>query len=322
MTATNYFAFVPGDIIDLRSFVALLKHPPEYDKVSHFLRQHLSAETRSLISGYDGGLHSELERALLEDLNRIIRSGLIYDADRFAHARLSASTIELLQPTPHGPELYHLNRLLIQESYPAGILRQSRRHSVVEEFFESALYNCRFFVLLAVLGSLAASFVLFLKGTEEIVQGVRSFVNIPSPFSPSAADNRLIILAFIPAVDNYLFATVLLIFSMGSYELFISKIDPSWRGPSSRPNWLNINGLDDLKTHVGEVVIMILIINFFELAFSLSMDRPLDLLMLGGGILLVALSLYVTHRIIAHRGKRGNQGDHARHGQERQSGVA
>lgn len=182
-----------------------------------------------------------------------------------------------------------------------------KKHSLLEEAFESALYNCRFLVLFAVIGSMVAALVLFLKGCIEIVQGVRGFQKIITQFSPTASDDKTVILSFIPAIDNFLFATVLLIFSMGIYELFISKIDPTWRGPSSRPNWLDIRGLDDLKTHISEVVVMILIINFFELSFTVPLTQPLDLVMLGGGILMVAAALFVTHHIIAHRRKHKSQ---------------
>ncbi len=94
---------------------------------------------------------------------------------------------------------------------------------------------------------------------------------------------------------------VLLIFSMGIYELFISEIDPSWKGPSTRPNWLAIKDLDDLKTHISEVIVMILVINFFNVSFSITLDKPTDLLLFGGGIILVAGAIYITHQIIHRR---------------------
>lgn len=118
-------------------------------------------------------------------------------------------------------------------------------------------------------------------------------------FTPTSGDDKSVILAFIPAIDDYLFATVLLIFSMGIYELFISAIDPSWRGPTMRPNWLQIK--DDLKAHVGQVIMMILVINFFRASFSIPLDHPLDLLLLGGGIILAAGTILVSHHMIHHR---------------------
>jgi uncharacterized membrane protein YqhA len=180
------------------------------------------------------------------------------------------------------------------------------KHSLLEEVFESFLYNSRFLVLFAVIGSLAASAILFLKGSVEIVQGAQSFGKLVNQFRPTSADDKDVILAFIPAIDDFLFATVLLIFSMGIYELFISKIDPSWRGPTSRPDWLVIRGLDDLKTHIGEVIIMILVINFFHASFRISFEHPIDLLLLGGGIILTAGTIFITHQIIHKRKTLGH----------------
>ncbi len=39
----------------------------------------------------------------------------------------------------------------------------SDKHSLVEEVFEGALYNCRFLALFAVLGSLVVAAILFLS---------------------------------------------------------------------------------------------------------------------------------------------------------------
>jgi len=180
------------------------------------------------------------------------------------------------------------------------------KHGWVEEIFETALFNCRFLVLLPVLGILAASIVMFFKGCIEVVQGIRAFWVVfgPSSFQPTPQDDKNVILSFIPAVDNFLFAAILLIISMGLYELFISEIDPSSRKEKTRPDWLMVNDLDDLTSRIGEVVIMILIVNFFKQAFSLTYERPIDLLTLGGGVLLISGSLVVAHHVSGRRKKR------------------
>jgi uncharacterized protein (TIGR00645 family) len=179
-----------------------------------------------------------------------------------------------------------------------------KKHSLAkltEEIFESILFSCRFLALFAVIGSVVAALVLFVNGSLEIVQGVEGLVHAANYFVPTDADDKTVILSFIPAIDNYLFAMVLLIFSMGVYELFISKIDPSLRKPFSRPNWLNIKNLDDLKTQISEVVVMILIINFFKFAYTAPLAAPLDLVYLAGGILFISASLFIAHKTISHR---------------------
>lgn len=183
----------------------------------------------------------------------------------------------------------------------------NRGHGWVEEVFETALFNCRFLVLVAVVGILAASIAMFFKGCIEVVQGVRAFQVGLASFRPNSADDKNVILSFVPAVDNYLFATILLIISMGLYELFISEIDPRSRKEKTRPSWLRVNDLDDLTSRIGEVIIMILIVNFFKLSFSINYERPIDLLILGGGVLLISGSLVVAHHVSGERKRTGTQ---------------
>jgi uncharacterized protein (TIGR00645 family) len=173
-------------------------------------------------------------------------------------------------------------------------------HGWVEEVFETALFGCRFLVLIPVLGILVASIVMFIKGSVEVIQGVRAF-RLAASLQPTSLDDKNVILSFIPAVDNYLFATILLIISMGLYELFISEIDPKSRKEKSRPNWLCVRDLDDLTSRIGEVVIMILIVNFFKLSFSVNYEHAIDLLTLGGGVLLISGSLVVAHHVSGKR---------------------
>ena len=69
----------------------------------------------------------------------------------------------------------------------------------------------------------------------------------------SSTDEHLIdelLAKFVESVDLYLFAMVLIIFGMGIYELFINKIDPVERKTDSRPTWLQISSIDDLKQSV------------------------------------------------------------------------
>jgi len=95
-------------------------------------------------------------------------------------------------------------------------------------------------------------------------------------------------------IDGYLLATVLLIFSLGLYELFISKIDQA-ESTETQSSVLAINSLDDLKTRLGRVILMILIVNFFEHAISMAFETPQDLLILAAGIALIGVTLYLSH---------------------------
>lgn len=181
--------------------------------------------------------------------------------------------------------------------------------SWLESAFETFLFNSRLIVLLAVLGSLTSSVLMFVRGVILIEEAARSFLShIADPHGGEELS-----IALISSVDSFLFATVLLIFAMGIYELFISKIDPASRTDESRPNWLKVQSLDDLKGAVGKVILMILIVRLFETAVKMKYERPMDLLFLGLGVLFVAVALYLQHMAHKHEdhGAAKTAGAHA-----------
>jgi uncharacterized membrane protein YqhA len=171
---------------------------------------------------------------------------------------------------------------------------ENEPQGLLERVFEFILFNTRFLTIIAVISSLIASAMMFIKGGILVYQGtILMFHHMANISEVSLSDN--IVATFISSVDNFLFATVLLIFSMGLYELFVSKIDPAGRTENSRPNWLNITSLDDLKGYLGKVILMILIVSFFEKSLEIEFKTALDLVYLGIGIALVSLALFLTH---------------------------
>jgi len=103
-------------------------------------------------------------------------------------------------------------------------------------------------------------------------------------------------------VDGYLLATVMLIFGLGMYELFISDIDEAQHSKASSAI-LVVRSLDDLKQRLAKVIIMIMIVTIFELALKLKVDSALDLLYLAGAVALIGLALYLTHAADGHGGQ-------------------
>jgi uncharacterized membrane protein YqhA len=183
----------------------------------------------------------------------------------------------------------------------------AKKHNIFESVFETFLFNSRFITMFAVAGSLVASITLFVNGTLQVVHGVivfcESFVE-PNPFIAHTPDvehvDHQLVTLLVTSVDEYLFATVLLIFSMGIYELFISKIDPASRKIDTRPNWLKINSIDDLKNMLGKVIMMILAVSFFKASLRIEFTHALDVLYLGLGVLFVAGALYLSHASHRH----------------------
>ena len=179
----------------------------------------------------------------------------------------------------------------------------------LESWFESLLWRSRFIVILAVISSLLSSIILFLIATGDVMTLVGKSLKY------AMRDGQLrtteayetfhndVVGHVIGAVDDYLLATVLLIFALGLYELFISKIDQAEEDGSHSSRILLIKNLDDLKDRLAKVVLMILIVTFFKNVIHTSFENPLNILYLGGGILFVALALYFTY----HSGGQGEK---------------
>jgi uncharacterized membrane protein YqhA len=67
---------------------------------------------------------------------------------------------------------------------------------------------------------------------------------------------------------------------------------------------LVISSLDDLKNRLAKVILMILIVKFFEHAIGLTYKHALELLYLAGGIALIGLALYLTHASESHKDEK------------------
>ncbi len=128
--------FSVGDLVDLPSLANKLKQPT--DAVSTYLKNQLSATTLIALAKYQG-LGSDpvpLKKTLVEDINRIIRSQLIYETQRFTGDSLRSETQQLLAQNPQGDALLRLNRLLLEDAYPQEISRSEEWESTKEDALE------------------------------------------------------------------------------------------------------------------------------------------------------------------------------------------
>ncbi|XP_042455850.1 uncharacterized protein LOC122040561 [Zingiber officinale] len=105
----------------------------------------------------------------------------------------------------------------------------------------------------------------------------------------------------------------MLIFGMGLYGLFISniptgtpsRVDRALKGSSlfgmfalkERPKWMQISSLDELKTKVGHVIVMILLVKMFERSKMVTIATGMDLFSYSICIFLSSASLYILHNL-------------------------
>lgn len=165
----------------------------------------------------------------------------------------------------------------------------------LERIFEWLLWESRFFIILAVIASVVSAILLIVLGTYDVFILLKEVFHSFSDTAGYEELHKTAVAHIIGAIDFYLIATVLLIFGVGLYELFISKIDYAEKDTRSS-KILIIHNLDQLKEKLAKVIIMVLVVTFFKYALNIKYENVLNILYLGVGILLVALALYFSHK--------------------------
>lgn len=164
----------------------------------------------------------------------------------------------------------------------------------LEMLFEKFLWYSRLFLVFAVISSVFAAILLIFLGTYDIILLFKKVFLALQDYSYYESVQKESLGKIIGAIDNYLIATVLIIFGIGLYELFISKIEFIEKDDKSS-RILVIHSLDQLKDKIAKVVVMVLIVTFFKYSISQKEWNMINLLILAGGTLLVSLALYVIN---------------------------
>ncbi len=150
-------------------------------------------------------------------------------------------------------------------------------------------------VFLAVISAIISALIMILLGSMEVSKVVYELFYAFSTPGGTEAFAKSSVSHLVSAIDDYLIGTVFLIFGIGLYELFISKIDIAENDETSS-KVLIIHDLDQLKEKIAKVVIMVLIVTFFKYAINFKYDEMINLLYLSIGIFLIAVSIYLTHK--------------------------
>ena len=168
----------------------------------------------------------------------------------------------------------------------------------VEKAFESLLWNSRLIVLVAVVASLIVALAMFYISTVDVISLGKHLLHYHDLTLEADARMELratVVAHVVEVVDGYLLASIMLIFALGLYELFVNRIDQA-EGSEFAARLLLIRSLDDLKDRLAKVVLLILVVKFFEYALALKITAALDLLWLALGIALIAAALLFSHK--------------------------
>lgn len=167
---------------------------------------------------------------------------------------------------------------------------------MLEKLFEGVMWRARLFVLLAVVFGLLGAIILFVVASVDIYQVFIYTVNVYLNGLHPKDFHEIIVSKIIGAVDLYLIAVVLLIFSFGVYELFISKIDEAINDKNSG-QILAINSLDQLKDKIAKVIVMVLIVSFFQKVLHTEYSSALEMLYFAISIALLSVGLFFLGKV-------------------------
>ena len=142
--------------------------------------------------------------------------------------------------------------------------------------------SSRFGVLLAIFGLGLAATLLLVYSTLVVFKTIWDTITSSHVDFDHAKHLSVI---FIELTDLFLLGTVLYIIGIGLYELFIDSTLPL-------PKWLRINTIEELKSKLVGVIVVLLSVSFFaDVVEGNAGDNLLDL-GIATGVVILALGVY------------------------------
>ena len=170
---------------------------------------------------------------------------------------------------------------------------------MIERVFEGLIWNSRFIVILAVVFGLLGAIILFIVASMGIWDVAVETYQVIAHIIPHPHDfHEDIVAGIIGAVDLYLIAVVMFIFAFGLYELFISDIDQAEGKNGSK--LLAIHDLDQLKDKIAKVIVMVLVVNFFQRVLRTNFTTAEEMMYFAFSITALSAGLYLLSKVGKH----------------------
>jgi hypothetical protein len=129
----NATSLTPAQITDTAAFI--VKIAKSTDALSSFLHTQLDDSIKTILPTFSPANTDAkaVLSALIKNLNSVIAGPSLYDATRFSGIALRAETQTLLQHNPQGQQLAHLNKLLIEDAFPAELAKTDASGWIVKD---------------------------------------------------------------------------------------------------------------------------------------------------------------------------------------------
>jgi uncharacterized membrane protein YqhA len=171
---------------------------------------------------------------------------------------------------------------------------------MLERLFENGLWSSRFIVILAVVFGLIGAVLLFSVASIDIFSTANYVVTTYLNHAHPEHFHEDVVGGIIGAVDLYLIGVVMLLFSFGLYELFISEIDAAKNSEGDESKILAIHSLDQLKDKISKVIVMVLVVGFFQKVGHTEYNGALEMLYFALSITAVAVGLFFLNKVGKH----------------------
>jgi uncharacterized membrane protein YqhA len=142
-------------------------------------------------------------------------------------------------------------------------------------------------VVFAVFGLLAAALITFAWGVYGVYDFGRTLLK---------GNETVGLVKVLSMLDTFLLATVILVFALGLWELFVGDLD--------LPEWLEIHTLDDLKGKLADVIVLVVAIKALEKLTTAK--KPIDALLYAAASGLIVLGLTLSS-VVKYTKKRAEK---------------
>ena len=155
-------------------------------------------------------------------------------------------------------------------------------------------------VLMAVVFGLIGAVILFIVASVDIFNTASFTISTYLHHGHPEHFHEDVVGGIIGAVDLYLIGVVMLLFSFGLYELFISEIDAAKDSDGEDSKILAIHSLDQLKDKISKVIVMVLVVGFFQKVGHTEYNGALEMLYFSLSITAVAVGLFFLNKVGKH----------------------
>lgn len=137
----------------------------------------------------------------------------------------------------------------------------------------------RYISFIGIFSMMLASIVAFGWGGIKTIKIIELIIS-------TGGQNDYIAVALIEIVDSFLISTALFIFSVGMYEMFIGKL--------ALPAWMLSHDLHELKSKLGGVIILVMVVKFLE--HLVNWSGAMDTMLFAVSITLISAALIALNK--------------------------